>query len=58
MTLKVGLTYNLRRKVEGSENIPEDFYVEFDDESTVNAIASALKKGGCKVVNIEDYIKL
>jgi D-alanine-D-alanine ligase len=53
MTLKVGLTYNLRRKVEGSENIPEDFYVEFDDESTVNAIASALKKGGCKVVKIE-----
>jgi D-alanine-D-alanine ligase len=53
MTLKVGLIYNLRRKIEGNENIPEDFYVEFDDESTVNAIASALRRGGCKVIKIE-----
>lgn len=53
MTLRVGLTYNLRRKVEEDENLPEDFYIEFDDESTVNAIASALMRGGCKVIKIE-----
>ncbi len=53
MKLKVGLTYNLRRKVSANENLPEDFYIEFDDEETVDAIASALKMGGCKVIKIE-----
>ncbi|MEM1515265.1 MAG: ATP-grasp domain-containing protein [Candidatus Bathyarchaeia archaeon] len=61
MTLRVGLTYNLRRRVEGS-TLPEDFYVEFDEESTINAIASALKRGGCKVIRVEanekSYFKL
>ncbi|MEM4653124.1 MAG: ATP-grasp domain-containing protein [Candidatus Nezhaarchaeales archaeon] len=61
MTLRVGLTYNLRRKVE-DDSLPEDYYVEYDDESTVDAIASALRKGGCKVIKIEAneeaYIKL
>ncbi|MEM2320581.1 MAG: ATP-grasp domain-containing protein [Candidatus Bathyarchaeia archaeon] len=52
MTLRVGLTYNLRRRVE-SDSLPEDFYVEFDDEDTVNAISSALRRGGCKVIRIE-----
>ncbi|MBS7606369.1 MAG: ATP-grasp domain-containing protein [Candidatus Bathyarchaeia archaeon] len=53
MTLKVGLTYNLRREVKASEGLPEDFYIEFDEESTVNAIASALRRGGCRVTKIE-----
>jgi len=61
MTLRVGLTYNLRRKVE-DDSLPEDFYVEFDEEDTVNSIASALKRGGCRVIKIEAdeeaYIKL
>ncbi|MBS7639996.1 MAG: ATP-grasp domain-containing protein [Candidatus Bathyarchaeia archaeon] len=51
--LRVGLTYNLRRKIGEGENLPEDFYVEFDEESTVNAIASALRRGGCKVIKVE-----
>ncbi|MEM2501055.1 MAG: D-alanine--D-alanine ligase, partial [Candidatus Bathyarchaeia archaeon] len=62
MVLRVGLTYNLRRKVGEGEGLPEDYYVEFDDESTVNAIASALAAGGCRVIKIEAdenaYIKL
>jgi D-alanine-D-alanine ligase len=53
MTLKVGLTYNLRRKVGANENLPEDFYIEFDDAETVEAIALALRRGGCKVIKIE-----
>lgn len=53
MTLRVALTYNLRRKLEGDEGLPEDFYVEYDEEETVNAIANALRKGGCKVIKIE-----
>ncbi|MEM1506942.1 MAG: ATP-grasp domain-containing protein [Candidatus Bathyarchaeia archaeon] len=53
MVLRVGLTYNLRKKVAEHEGLPEDYYVEFDDESTVNAIASALASGGCKVIKIE-----
>jgi D-alanine-D-alanine ligase len=52
MTLRVGLTYNLRRRVEDN-SLPEDFYVEFDEEDTVNSIASALKRGGCRVIKIE-----
>jgi D-alanine-D-alanine ligase len=51
MSLRVGLTYNLKRKPE--EGLPEDFYVEFDDEETVDAIARALMRGGCSVTKIE-----
>ncbi|MEM2875371.1 MAG: ATP-grasp domain-containing protein [Candidatus Bathyarchaeia archaeon] len=53
MTLRVGLTYNLRRQPNPDEGLPEDFYVEFDSEETVDAIAEALRKGGCKVTKIE-----
>lgn len=52
-TLKVGLTYNLRRKVSANEKLPEDFYIEFDDAEAVEAIALALKRGECKVIKIE-----
>ncbi len=53
MTLRVGLAYNLRRKVGADEKLPEDFYMELDDAETVEAIALALKRGGCKVIKIE-----
>lgn len=51
MALRVGLTYNLRREI--TPGLPEDFYVEFDEETTVSAIAEALEKGGCEVSRIE-----
>lgn len=51
MDFKVGLTYNLKRQA--SAGLPEDFFAEFDDEETVNAIASALENCGCKVTRIE-----
>ncbi len=53
MVLEVGLTYNVKRQPRAEEGLPEDFYAEFDDEETVNAIAMALMKGGCKVTRIE-----
>ncbi len=53
MSLRVGLTYNLKRQVRAEEGLPEDFSAEYDDESTVEAIAEALKKGGCEVTKIE-----
>jgi D-alanine-D-alanine ligase len=53
MTLNVGLTYNLRKPVNSVAGQPEDFYIEFDDEATVDAIAEALGKGGCEVTKIE-----
>ncbi|MEM3440179.1 MAG: ATP-grasp domain-containing protein [Candidatus Bathyarchaeia archaeon] len=53
MPLRVGLTYNLRRRPSPSEGLPEDFYVEFDEEDTVEAIANALQRGGCEVIRIE-----
>jgi D-alanine-D-alanine ligase len=52
MGFKVGLTYNLKRQAD-VEGHPEDFYAEFDDEETVNAIACALESGGCEVTKIE-----
>ena len=53
MTLNVGLTYNLKKPVDSVAGQPEDFYIEFDDEATVDAIAEALGKGGCEVTKIE-----
>jgi len=53
MTLKVGLTYNLKKKPLSNENVPEDFYAEFDDIETVDAMVTALREGGCKVIKIE-----
>jgi D-alanine-D-alanine ligase len=53
MPLRVGLTYNLRRRPNPSEGLPEDFYVEFDEEETVEGIAGALRKAGCEVIRIE-----
>jgi len=51
MPLKVCLTYNLRRIA--TDCMPEDYYVEYDDEETVNAIARALERCGCSVVKVE-----
>jgi len=53
MTLKAGLTYNLKRQPAPDERVPVDFYAEFDEEETVDAIAEALRKGGCEVEKIE-----
>lgn len=53
MTLKVGLTYNLKRQTPISKALPEDFFVEFDDEETVDAITDALEEAGCKVTKVE-----
>jgi len=52
MPLRVGLTYNLRKSAIPS-GLPDDYYAEFDEESTVNAIAEALKRAGCSVLPIE-----
>ncbi|MEM2129584.1 MAG: ATP-grasp domain-containing protein [Candidatus Bathyarchaeia archaeon] len=53
MTLRVGLTYNIKKSVDPNLEQPEDFYIEFDDEATVDAIAEALRKGKCEVFKIE-----
>jgi D-alanine-D-alanine ligase len=55
--LRIGLTYNLRKASASpplTPELPEDYYIEFDDETTVTAIADALrKKGGHEVIPIE-----
>ncbi|MBS7642334.1 ATP-grasp domain-containing protein [Candidatus Bathyarchaeota archaeon] len=60
MPLKVCITYNLRRPA--ASDLPEDYYVEYDEEETVEAIAKALEKSGCSVVKIEadedSYLRL
>ena len=57
MTLKVGLTFNLRKQDVTENTLPKDFYAEYDEEETINAIAGALKKGGCKVKKIEADVR-
>lgn len=53
MNLTVGLTYNLKRQARAEDGVPADFYAEFDEEETIDAIANALTKGGCTVTRIE-----
>src|SRR3989338_4146284 len=53
MTLTVGLTYNQKKEVSPEENVPEDFYAEFDSAETINALKSAIESAGHKVVLIE-----
>ncbi|MBM3292500.1 ATP-grasp domain-containing protein [Candidatus Bathyarchaeota archaeon] len=53
MVFSVGLTYNLKQKVSENLGLPVDFFAEFDDEETVDAIYSAIKKAGCEVTKIE-----
>ena len=47
------MTYNLKRQPSTVEGVPEDFYVEFDDEETVDSIAEALTVNGCEVYKVE-----
>jgi D-alanine-D-alanine ligase len=49
--LTIGLAYNLKRN-DRTSGVREDYYAEFDDQSTVDAIASALSKIG-EVVKVE-----
>lgn len=47
------MTYNLKERLSPSAGLPEDFYVEFDDVETVDAIAEALRRFGCRVYKVE-----
>jgi D-alanine-D-alanine ligase len=53
MVFKVGLTYNIKKQVSEDMGLPVDFFAEFDDESTVDAIFNAIKNTGCSVTKIE-----
>ena len=53
MSLRVALTYNLKIRATGDEKLPEDYYAEFDEEETIEAIATALIKIGFRVTKIE-----
>lgn len=62
MVFKVGLTCNLKKQISKGTGLPEDFFAEFDDEETVDAIFAAIENAGCKVTKIEAdqkaYVKL
>jgi D-alanine-D-alanine ligase len=45
--MRIGLTYNLKKELpqaEGSDYLPPDFYAEFDDFETIEAIQNALAR--------------
>jgi D-alanine-D-alanine ligase len=51
MPYRVALVYNLKRK--DKENLPLDYFSEFDSEETINAIAQALRSQGNEVFFVE-----
>ena len=52
MAYRIALTYNLKRK-NTDENLPEDYFSEFDSPKTINAIKVALESYGNEVVLVE-----
>ncbi len=50
--MKVGFTFDLRRKHQPDPNSPADFYGEFETDETVAAITDGLKSLGHEVVEI------
>jgi D-alanine-D-alanine ligase len=50
MTL-IAITYNLKRNP--AKDVPDDFYIECDGESTISSIEKAIRKAGFKTARIE-----
>ncbi len=50
MTLKVGITYNLKRDFSAEPHQPIDLFEEFDSEETVHAIRDVLRRDGHEVL--------
>lgn len=58
--MKVALTYNIKRE-SPHENLPPDFFAEWDDESTIEAVRLALaKRHNVVMIEADDdaYLKL
>ena len=53
MSLKVGITYNLKKNLAGTASDPPDAEAEFDDISTILAIQNALEGAGCRTELLE-----
>ncbi|MBI5587738.1 MAG: D-alanine--D-alanine ligase [Deltaproteobacteria bacterium] len=51
--MKIALTYNLKKEVQKTEGLPEDFYAECDDIETVEAVRDALLERHSDVAMIE-----
>ncbi len=49
--MKIGVTYNLKKEVKG--NLPQDYYAEWDDMETIEAVRDALLEKHDEVVLIE-----
>jgi D-alanine-D-alanine ligase len=52
MTLRVGITYNLKKDFSHPENQPVDLYEEFDIEETIDAIRDVLIGDGHEVIKL------
>jgi len=51
--MRVGLTYNLKKGGGANDGLPEDFYAECDDLSTIEAVREAILSRHEEVVLIE-----
>ncbi len=56
--MKIGFTYDLRRKHQPSQNSPADFYGEFETDETIDAITETITSLGHEVVKIGDLASL
>jgi len=52
MTLRVGITYNLKKDFSHQTHQPVDLYEEFDIEETIDAIQGVLTRDGHEVVKL------
>jgi len=52
-TMRVALTYNLKKEVKESECLPADFYAECDEMDTVTAVRDALLERHGEVLMVE-----
>ncbi len=52
MTLRVGITYNLKKDFSRQENQPIDLLEEFDAEETIDAIRDVLRNDGHEVIKL------
>ena len=59
--MKVGIAYNIKKNASADKNLPPDFFAEWDDEGTIEAVRAALATRHDIVMieaNEDAYIKL
>ena len=54
MTMKIGITYDLKADVPVGSDVPDDFQEEFDSPATIEGIAAVLRQAGHEPIFLGD----